>query len=282
MSELAYKIGAVAERTGFSPALLRAWEQRYRLLEPQRSAGGQRLYTSKDMAVLARVRELLDGGSRIGEVAALGRERLAASGTPSAPPPRALGPGVAGGALLDALPCGVVLTDARGRTEWVNRAFSELCGYSLADLYQRTPGSVLQGPATDRETVAELRSALRERRPRDARILNYTKAGQLYWAELQVRPLGIGAEHRGFVATALGIGAEHRGFVATARVVEGASPGGSASEHAAHLHAATRSLAACASAPGDAARLHLALAQVVSALAAGPSPRPPGASLGGR
>ena len=268
MSELAYKIGAVAERTGFSPALLRAWEQRYRLLEPQRSAGGQRLYTSKDMAVLARVRELLDGGSRIGEVAALGRERLAASGTPSAPPPRALGPGVAGGALLDALPYGVVLTDASGRTEWVNRAFSELCGYSLADLYQRTPGSVLQGPATDRETVAELRSALRERRPRDARILNYTKAGQLYWAELQVRPLGIGAEHRGFVATA--------------RVVEGASPGGSPSEHAAHLHAATRSLAACASAPGDAARLHLALAQVVSALAAGPSPRPPGASLGGR
>lgn len=47
-SEGRLRIGELARRTGTSPALLRAWEQRYGIIEPQRSAGGTRLYSERD------------------------------------------------------------------------------------------------------------------------------------------------------------------------------------------------------------------------------------------
>ena len=56
------RIGALSRRVGVSPELLRAWEQRYGLLQPSRSAGGFRLYSSADEArVLAMQRRLATG-----------------------------------------------------------------------------------------------------------------------------------------------------------------------------------------------------------------------------
>ena len=40
-----YKIKTLSEMTGLGQALLRAWERRYGLLQPQRTPGGHRLYT---------------------------------------------------------------------------------------------------------------------------------------------------------------------------------------------------------------------------------------------
>ena len=37
---------------GLSAATLRAWERRYGLLKPQRSAGGHRLYSRQDIEML--------------------------------------------------------------------------------------------------------------------------------------------------------------------------------------------------------------------------------------
>ena len=42
------RIGELARRTGTSPELLRAWEQRYNLFEPTRTAAGYRLYSASD------------------------------------------------------------------------------------------------------------------------------------------------------------------------------------------------------------------------------------------
>src|SRR5581483_12476924 len=56
------RIGALSKRVGVSPELLRAWEQRYGLLQPSRSAGGFRLYSSADEArVVAMQRRLATG-----------------------------------------------------------------------------------------------------------------------------------------------------------------------------------------------------------------------------
>lgn len=56
------RIGALSRRVGVSPELLRAWEQRYGLLQPSRSVGGFRLYSSADEArVLAMQRRLATG-----------------------------------------------------------------------------------------------------------------------------------------------------------------------------------------------------------------------------
>ncbi|PIE75831.1 hypothetical protein CSA17_05420, partial [bacterium DOLJORAL78_65_58] len=152
------KIGAVSSRTGLSPMLLRAWERRYGLLEPKRTATGQRVYTEQDIMVLRNARILRDSGWRIGDIAQLGRERIIrqgrelASSAPATDTPAPAGPreGELEAdlplAILNALPCGVVVTDTKGRTRWVNPGFSEICGYGLADLFGKPPGELLHGP----------------------------------------------------------------------------------------------------------------------------------------
>lgn len=47
-----YNLKAVIHETGLTPATLRAWERRYGLLHPQRTAGGHRLYTEDDIRML--------------------------------------------------------------------------------------------------------------------------------------------------------------------------------------------------------------------------------------
>ncbi len=71
-----YKIGTLARLTGFSPALLRAWEKRFGLISPDRGTGRQRVYGDDDLALLRRVRTLIDQGRAIGEIAAQGRGHL--------------------------------------------------------------------------------------------------------------------------------------------------------------------------------------------------------------
>jgi len=51
------RIGEFSRRVGVSAELLRAWERRYGLLRPVRSAGGFRLYTAEDAERVARMRQ---------------------------------------------------------------------------------------------------------------------------------------------------------------------------------------------------------------------------------
>ena len=63
------RIGELARRTGTSPELLRAWEQRYGLLEPSRSSGGFRLYSDEDEARVLTVKRLIADGLSAAEAA---------------------------------------------------------------------------------------------------------------------------------------------------------------------------------------------------------------------
>ncbi len=53
------RIGELSRRTGVSPELLRAWEQRYGLLRPERSPGGFRMYSEDDEARVRRATALI-------------------------------------------------------------------------------------------------------------------------------------------------------------------------------------------------------------------------------
>src|SRR2546423_6836194 len=64
-------IAALAHRTGVAAETLRKWEQRYQILLPSRTAGGQRRYSERDVARVEWLRERLDEGYRIGEAASL-------------------------------------------------------------------------------------------------------------------------------------------------------------------------------------------------------------------
>jgi MerR family transcriptional regulator, light-induced transcriptional regulator len=78
------RIGQLAKRTGVSPELLRAWEQRYGLLEPARTAGGFRLYSAADEARVQRMQRLVSGGLAAAQAAHLILSREPVPGTASA------------------------------------------------------------------------------------------------------------------------------------------------------------------------------------------------------
>ena len=83
----------------------------------------------------------------------------------------------------------IVVTDAVGRIEWVNQAFSRLTGYELDEVRGRTPGSMLQGSGTDEAAVREMRELLRQGDGFEKDILNHNKAGQPYIAHIEVQPI---------------------------------------------------------------------------------------------
>jgi len=65
-----FPIRTVSELTGVNSITLRAWENRYGLIEPIRKASGHRLYTQEHIDLINRVVGLLDRGMRIGQVKA--------------------------------------------------------------------------------------------------------------------------------------------------------------------------------------------------------------------
>jgi DNA-binding transcriptional MerR regulator len=69
-----HRIGEFARRVGVTPELLRAWEQRYGLLQPERTPGGFRLYGEEDAERVARMRRALDEGLSAAEAARVALE----------------------------------------------------------------------------------------------------------------------------------------------------------------------------------------------------------------
>jgi DNA-binding transcriptional MerR regulator len=65
------RIGELSKRAGVSPELLRAWERRYGLLSPTRSAGGLRLYSPADVERVRLMRQHLAEGVAAAEAAAM-------------------------------------------------------------------------------------------------------------------------------------------------------------------------------------------------------------------
>jgi DNA-binding transcriptional MerR regulator/methylmalonyl-CoA mutase cobalamin-binding subunit len=57
-----YKIRQASIRSGVNVPLIRAWERRYGVVSPSRTAAGYRLYDDEAIATLARVRELTETG----------------------------------------------------------------------------------------------------------------------------------------------------------------------------------------------------------------------------
>ena len=81
------RIGELSRRSGVSPELLRAWEQRYGLLQPARSAGGLRLYSLDDLERVQRMRRHLAEGVAAAEAAALASRPPTAAPGPAVPLP---------------------------------------------------------------------------------------------------------------------------------------------------------------------------------------------------
>ncbi|MDE1964608.1 MAG: EAL domain-containing protein [Xanthomonadaceae bacterium] len=90
--------------------------------------------------------------------------------------------------ILSTVSDGIVLTDNERRVTYVNQSFTDLTGYTSADLAGRNC-SVLQGPRTSADEVTAMRAAMDAGRPYSGEILNYTRAGETFWNELTITPV---------------------------------------------------------------------------------------------
>lgn len=84
---------------------------------------------------------------------------------------------------------GIIITNAEGEIEWVNSSFIKSTGYTLEEIIGKKPGSFLQGPDTDPETVAYMRERLEKGEPFVVEILNYTKTKKPLWIRLQCQAI---------------------------------------------------------------------------------------------
>ena len=83
----------------------------------------------------------------------------------------------------------VVLTNRKGRIEWVNEGFTRMTGFTAAESLGRTPGSMLQGPDTDPAIVDEMRERVEKGVGFQVEIVNYAKDGRRYWVAIEAQPL---------------------------------------------------------------------------------------------
>ena len=81
-----YSISAAERLVGMPAATLRNWEERYKLIQPHRSAGGHRLYTRDQIEQLRFLAAQLEEGLQPAEAHRLLAERLA-QGPACLPPP---------------------------------------------------------------------------------------------------------------------------------------------------------------------------------------------------
>jgi PAS domain S-box-containing protein len=87
----------------------------------------------------------------------------------------------------------IIITDAdlQGsgpRLLFVNTAFAQMTGFSVAEAVGQTP-RISQGPRTDRAVLDQLRNHLNQGLPFRAELVNYRKDGTEYDVDLHINPL---------------------------------------------------------------------------------------------
>lgn len=92
--ERTYEIRQVAELTGLETSRLRAWERRYKVVQPTRLANGYRVYSAGQVALLRAFARLIARGEKIGNLVGRPMEEVILEAeqieTPESAPPELL------------------------------------------------------------------------------------------------------------------------------------------------------------------------------------------------
>ena len=132
-----FPIQAVAERTGLTPHVIRAWERRYGAIKPERSPGKHRLYSEAEIERLVILNRAVRSGHSIGKIATLPTADLSALIANHPAPERVeIAPGLedAGAALRDEAIAAVRHFDSTGLEATLRRALVSLGHQGLLKL----------------------------------------------------------------------------------------------------------------------------------------------------
>jgi len=90
-------------------------------------------------------------------------------------------------AVMDS-PNMVIITDLHGAIEFVNPSFTEVTGYTLAEVAGREPG-FLKSDKVAPEVYAEMLVAIRSRSVWRGELISTKKSGELYWEAVTISPV---------------------------------------------------------------------------------------------
>jgi two-component system sensor histidine kinase/response regulator len=92
-------------------------------------------------------------------------------------------------AIVERAGSAVIISDPKGRIEWVNQGFVRLTGYPIAAVAGRQQDEVLCGDKTDPAAHAILRAAIKAESGCQVELLNDTREGNAYWAHVDLQPI---------------------------------------------------------------------------------------------
>jgi len=91
-------------------------------------------------------------------------------------------------AALEAAANGILISDAEGKINWVNKAFTELTGYSKDDVYNKTP-QLLKSEAHDKSFYKNIWDTITSGKIWSGELVNKKKDGTLYNEEMTITPV---------------------------------------------------------------------------------------------
>jgi methanogenic corrinoid protein MtbC1 len=131
-------IAALTRRTGVPADTIRKWEQRYGVLRPGRTPGGQRRYTESDVARVEWLKARLSEGYRIGEAATL----LGTARVPASSPEELRSAFVAAATATDVSALSAIVEQAL-TIDPLERAFNEVLAPALVEVGERWESGAL-------------------------------------------------------------------------------------------------------------------------------------------
>lgn len=90
--------------------------------------------------------------------------------------------------VVEQNPATVIITNARGRIEFVNPKFTQLTGYTLEEVKGKNP-NILKSNMTPLPTYHELWQCLNSGREWRGEFVNKKKNGELYWESASIGPI---------------------------------------------------------------------------------------------
>jgi PAS domain S-box-containing protein len=173
--DVALSIGELTKRTGVPAETLRRWERDYGLLRPSRTTGGQRRYGADD---IRRVEIVLDL-ARQGWSRADAARTVAEHGHAPQPPVDT--------SLFEAVPLGVVVTDAARRITYINPHLAAMLETDLETL-QGEPGFNHLDDAGQRRAL-EIYELLQRGEPVTCEMPIRSTSGRAFVAGLWIGPI---------------------------------------------------------------------------------------------
>lgn len=95
---------------------------------------------------------------------------------------------------------GVVIMNHDIEIVWVNRAYTDITGYSMAESVGKKPSELIGGSNTSHQAIEDIRHHIEQKKPFSKELLAYRKNGEEYWIKLDFTPIIEHGKFVGFVA----------------------------------------------------------------------------------